>query len=138
MRKIPGRPGKGRELTRKARPVNTRPPSPCVHCGTPGRRPKGLCWRCHSTPEINSQYQSTSKFRPLGEKDFIGSVPLAEPTDALPGTDEKVRVMESRAALGLALFHPLDAGMGIDDATERRLRLLGMSRGEEPKDHYED
>jgi hypothetical protein len=31
------------------------------------------------------------------------------PTDALPGTTGKVAVMEERARLGLALFHPEDA-----------------------------
>lgn len=31
------------------------------------------------------------------------------PTDALPGTEAKVRVMAERAALGLELFHPDDA-----------------------------
>ena len=32
-----------------------------------------------------------------------------QPTAALPGTEEKVRVLEERARLGQALWHPLDA-----------------------------
>jgi hypothetical protein len=33
----------------------------------------------------------------------------AQPTAALPGTEEKVAELERRAALGLELFHPEDA-----------------------------
>jgi hypothetical protein len=32
-----------------------------------------------------------------------------EPTDALPGTEEKVRVLMARAAAGQRLFHEGDA-----------------------------
>ncbi len=31
------------------------------------------------------------------------------PTDALPGSEEKIRVLAERARLGLPLWHPLDA-----------------------------
>jgi len=41
--------------------------------------------------------------------DFCGKARLPEPTTALPGTPEKVAVLEERARLGLALWHPLDA-----------------------------
>jgi hypothetical protein len=36
------------------------------------------------------------------------------PTDALPGSDEKVRVLTERARLGVALWHPLDARLPAD------------------------
>jgi hypothetical protein len=32
-----------------------------------------------------------------------------EPTEAMPGTPEKVEVMADRLARGLPLYHPLDA-----------------------------
>jgi hypothetical protein len=42
--------------------------------------------------------------------DFNGRTALAaQPTTALPGTPEKVAVLEERARLGLSLWHPLDA-----------------------------
>jgi hypothetical protein len=41
----------------------------------------------------------------------IADTPLAAfPTDARPGSLDKVRVMEGRYRLRVALFHPLDAG----------------------------
>lgn len=36
-----------------------------------------------------------------------------EPTDALPGTVEKILVMQRRAEMGYAVFHPGDAGADI-------------------------
>jgi hypothetical protein len=42
--------------------------------------------------------------------DFNGKAPLpSAPTAALPGTPEKVAVLEQRARLRQALWHPLDA-----------------------------
>lgn len=40
---------------------------------------------------------------------FDPSTPADEPTDALPGSAEKLRVMAERAERGEALFHPSDA-----------------------------
>ena len=36
------------------------------------------------------------------------------PTDALPGSEEKVRVLTERARLGVSLWHPLDARLPAD------------------------
>lgn len=46
-----------------------------------------------------------------------------QPTDALPGSPEKVRVLIARAAAGQALFHPQDRRLDKADAL-RRLRDL--------------
>lgn len=135
MKRSNVRPGRGRELTPKKRNTRSRQPTPCRHCGLPGRRPKGLCWRCFNTPAINEQYQSTSKHCRRGVSEH-GSGDLGEPTDALPGTEDKMLVMEDRARRGLALFHPADADRGIDDETERRMRALGLLRAS--NDTYED
>ena len=40
------------------------------------------------------------------------SHPLPEPTNARPGTPEKVAVLEARARLRQCLWHPCDAGLG--------------------------
>jgi hypothetical protein len=54
----------------------------------------GLCNRVNRRGEGNG-YRITP-LDPLG------------PTDALPGTEEKMVVMSDRAARGVCLFHPLD------------------------------
>ncbi len=43
--------------------------------------------------------------------------PAAAPTDALPGSAEKVRVLTERYRLGLPLWHPLDARMPFAGAS---------------------
>jgi hypothetical protein len=83
----------------------------CRHCQkTRSNRPRGLCWTCYYTPGVRDLYPSTSKFARRGVSDFNGRVKLpAQPTTALPGSPEKVAVLEERARLGLALWHPGDA-----------------------------
>jgi hypothetical protein len=52
--------------------------------------------------------------------DFCGGYQLpAEPTTAVPGTEEKVAVFLARIAAGVSLFHPDDAPV---DLTLRRTR----------------
>ena len=83
----------------------------CQHCGhTPANRPQSLCWSCYYTPEIRIRYPSTSKFARRGLGCFNGGLALPPvATRALPGTPEKVAVMEQRAGLRVALWHPHDA-----------------------------
>ena len=83
----------------------------CRHCQkVKSNRPRGLCWSCYYKPGVRDLYPSTSKFARRGVSDFTGKSALAaQPTDALPGTPEKVAVLMERARLGLALWHPLDA-----------------------------
>jgi hypothetical protein len=83
----------------------------CRHCHY-GKvsRPRGLCWSCYYRPGIRDQYPSTSKFGRRGLGLFYGRVPLpSQPTAALPGSSEKVAVLEQRARLKQALWHPDDA-----------------------------
>src|SRR5205085_9778990 len=83
----------------------------CRHCQkTHSNRPRGLCWTCYYTPGVRDLYPSTSKFARRGVSDFNGRVKLpSQPTEAQPGTPQKVAVLEERARLGLALWHPDDA-----------------------------
>jgi hypothetical protein len=83
----------------------------CRHCNrVPVNRPRGLCWSCYYTPGVRDLYPSTSKFARRGVANFCGAAPMApKPTEALPGTPEKVLVLEERARRGLALWHPGDA-----------------------------
>lgn len=101
--------------------------TPCRHCGR-GKvnRPRGLCWTCYYTPGIRELHPSTSKFASRGVADFCGPGKLPEPTTALPGTPEKIRVLRERAAAGQRLWHPLDAGVTGG-------RLLAELPGEPPR-----
>jgi hypothetical protein len=78
-------------------------------------RPRGLCWTCYYTPGVKELYPSTSKFARRGVGIFTGNAPLAPvPTTAVPGTPEKLAVLEHRAKMKLAIFHPADARFAGD------------------------
>jgi hypothetical protein len=83
----------------------------CRHCHqSKVNRPRGLCWSCYYTPGVRELYPSTSKFARRGVGDFNGRSTLpALPTNALPGTPEKVTVLEERARMRQSLWHPDDA-----------------------------
>jgi hypothetical protein len=83
----------------------------CRHCQkVRANRPRGLCWSCYYNPEIRARYPSTSKYGRRGLDDFSGPAPLpSTPTQALPGTPEKIAVLAERARLRQELWHPLDA-----------------------------
>ncbi len=74
----------------------------CRRCraARPGDEP-GLCRACYLA-------FGSGKPRPVPDRAYPTGLP--QPTDALPGSPEKVRVMAKRAKRGLCLFHPLDAG----------------------------
>ena len=90
----------------------------CRHCHrVPASRPRGLCWSCYYTPGLRDLYPSTSKYARRGLDDFNGEAPLPPlPTGALPGTPEKVAILEERARLRQALWHPQD---GLVSAEKR-------------------
>ncbi len=88
----------------------------CRHCQkTRSNRPRGLCWSCYYTPGVREEYPSTSIFARRGVSDRNGRVQLPpEPTIASPGSAAKVAILEARARLGVALWHPLDAPMDVE------------------------
>jgi hypothetical protein len=83
----------------------------CRNCNrNNANRPRGLCWSCYYRPGVRERFPSTSKYAQHGVDDFNGKAALAPaPTTALPGTPEKLAVLEERARLHQALWHPLDA-----------------------------
>ena len=91
---------------------------PCRHCQqAPVSRPRGLCWVCYYTPGVRDLYPTTSKYGRRGVGNITGNAPLpAFPTSALPGTPEKIAVLEERARLKQCLWHPDDAT--LDDAIQ--------------------
>lgn len=94
----------------------------CRHCHVSrSNRPRGLCWTCYYTPGVRTLYPSTSKFARRGLDDFNGLVLLPPmPTKARPGSPEKVAILEQRAQMKQALWHPSDAPM---DTESRRLGI---------------
>lgn len=95
----------------------------CRYCGeAPVNRPRGLCWGCFYRPGVRQLFPTLSKFGRRGVADFYGRGSFGEPTDALPGTPEKVEVMVERARLGQQIFHPDDAELDVD---HHPLRLVG-------------
>jgi hypothetical protein len=64
---------------------------------------------------VRDRYPSTSKFARRGLGNFNGVMRLPEaPTGAVPGSPDKVAVLEERARLGVSLWHPLDAPMDAE------------------------
>ena len=93
----------------------------CRHCGrVPAGRPRGLCWGCYYEPGVLPLYPSTSKFARRGVGLADRPAPLPRPTSARPGSPEKVAILEERARLHQALWHPNDAPMDVES------RLLGV------------
>lgn len=90
----------------------------CVHCKlNVGNRPRGLCSRCYyRKKEVRNLYpvKAINYYVEYGSRrapvpDFNGRTPLpVGPTDATPGSLDKLRVLEERASNGLQLHHPLD------------------------------
>jgi hypothetical protein len=90
--------------------TNKKPRLLCRHCRqVNSNRPLGLCWSCYYRPGVRELYPYTGKFAPKGRADFNGRAALPYPTTALPGSLEKISVLEERARLGQQLWHPLDA-----------------------------
>ena len=80
----------------------------CRHCDrNPVNRPRGLCWSCFYSPGVRERYPpAASANRGLGK----GCKRLpCDPTGAVPGSPEKIRVLMDRAARGEELFHEEDA-----------------------------
>lgn len=82
----------------------------CRHCHRKYvNRPRGLCWSCYYSPGMLDRYPSTSKYARRGVGNVCGNRPApAAPTEAEPGSEEKVRVLTERAARHEQLWHPAD------------------------------
>lgn len=80
----------------------------CRHCGKEkASRPRGLGWKCYYSQGIRELYPSTSKHANRGVGNGYRAVRLdTVVSDAPPGSEERLAVLERRAAAGLSLFHP--------------------------------
>jgi hypothetical protein len=99
----------------------------CRHCHF-GRvtRPRGLCWSCYYTPSIRDCYPSTSKYGRRGLGNFNKNLPPpACPTDAAPGSPEKILILMQRAQSRQGLWHPEDADASGPKPKQRELAQVG-------------
>ena len=85
----------------------------CQHCGRARvTRPRGLCWNCYYAPGVRDLYPVTSKYGRRGPGNrYQRARPATHPTNALPGSLEKILVLTQRAELGQDLWHDDDATM---------------------------
>jgi ribosomal protein L40E len=82
----------------------------CRHCQARRiSRTRGLCRRCFEDEEVRDLYPPRATNGGKNSRYRSGSTGLPEPTDALPGSDEKVLVLIERAARRQELFHHSDA-----------------------------
>lgn len=89
----------------------------CRNCNTPQcHKARGLCWRCYLDADVREKFPlpgwRNAKARwngslGIGESNHTRPLP-DQPTNAQPGTEEKIRVLEERAAAEVALWHPAD------------------------------
>lgn len=110
---------------------NSGPAKVCRHCGKrkPARWKRGLCLGCYRDRAVRALYPPVSRYAVRGVRDSHGRRPLPAPTEALPGTPEKVAVLAGRAARRQQLFHPDDgADAGWAGRLDRLLRLVGRGR----------
>jgi len=103
--------------------------APCVHCGrNKVSRPRGLCWTCFYTPGVRERYGiSDSIYARRGVPHHSTIAEPDQPTDATPGTEEKIQVMAERAAAGQSLHHP-DDGLRIIEHDKPVGRHLGPKK----------
>jgi len=87
----------------------------CRNCKQkPGVRPRGLCWHCYANLAIRHVYEPETE---CGRRTAQGHAkdqarrypPPSVPTDAPPGSPEKIAVLAERVALRQVLFHRDDA-----------------------------
>ncbi len=86
----------------------------CRHCKERLQtRPRGLCLHCFRHLPTRNLYPPKSKFAQRGpgaDKNYRTRKPR-RPTKEIPGTEEKMLVMEKRLARGESLFHDLDPSL---------------------------
>ncbi len=93
--------------------------APCLNCWSTARvYARGLCGSCYFNLEIRSRFPC----RAGGVKSAsVGNhyrPQAAEPTNELPGSEGKIRVLEQRVADGRALWHPDDAVADMEDGVD--------------------
>lgn len=90
----------------------------CKHCHErePAQNRRGMCRRCYDTPRIRRLYPAEKWRNGVRTPGYlIGNTPgrMPLPTAALPGSAEKIAVMEARVLAGERLFCELDGKVDL-------------------------
>lgn len=90
-----------------------------MHCRHCGRRTsvmaRGLCQRCYQKPAVRNIYPRVPRGKAPRKREqlvCLGELPpryAPEPTDTLPGTEERMAVYTKRLEAREHLYHPRDA-----------------------------
>jgi hypothetical protein len=84
----------------------------CRHCNRAKvNRPRGLCWTCYYTPGVKDLYPSTSRYARRGIGNGYSDKPASVPTDAAPGSPEKLAVIADRVKSRESTSHPDDTAI---------------------------
>lgn len=103
----------------------------CQHCHKTGAcRPYQLCWKCYYMEGVRDLYKVHTKWNRRGAGQDGKNRPFQlpdSPTSYLPGTEEKIAVLEERASQGISLHHPCDAG--CEGLFQQRTDIIIDGRG---------
>lgn len=96
----------------------------CIHCRRPriSLRSRGLCYKCYLIIEVRDLYPAPVLDRNFGNgvSSDNGYAPLPPyPTEARPGTVEKILVLQERASKHQCLWHPNDRGSDMEGTLAR-------------------
>ncbi len=88
----------------------------CLHCGIVRHlKPRNLCYSCYySKPGVRTTYPESQEKAERRGLQTLGTVGEAPPTDAVPGTPDRLAVLEWRAANGLPLWNKNDKERNLD------------------------
>lgn len=79
----------------------------CIHCRRrAASRPRLLCGPCYHNMRIRNKYPTLGKYT---QDTNAQSQYARRPTDAIPGSEAKIRIMMDRVDNGLSAFHPFDS-----------------------------
>lgn len=89
-------------------------PVRCKHCQKLRRHAaRHLCRGCADQPHIRERYPPIKSTMRNTTISLATPSQLPEPTNALPGSEEKIQVLIRRVADGVCLWHPRDARMAV-------------------------
>ena len=93
----------------------------CLHCkDRKAATSSRLCNTCYRDHSVRKLYPgSANKGGPGAEGDFNGGYTLPEPVFAQPGSELKIRELQRRAELGVALHHPADRRLDMVSIADR-------------------
>lgn len=84
----------------------------CRHCNLKkANQSRQLCWACWHRPGVKESYPDPKQRKSSRRGVEAGQSKPCRPTDTLPGTEERFRVLEERVLRGESTKHPNDASL---------------------------